>query len=238
MHEIVDARPAASKVQESIPEDANEKTIEWKKFLGPVAFTPFNLQKYFQWRCYWEYSNGIGSDLMVHQVDEICCIMDVTMPKSVVSSGGIYRWKDNRTTPDTWTAAMEFEDEGFQINYHARFNNTTDNNKQYGVLICGTDGAIEIDLHHKLYVKPEESWLRNKDVQPYESQFGKDIPDATDGAVRKHLENWVDCIKSRKTPNCDVETGFFAAAIAAMSITSYKEGKRVLWDKKKQEAYT
>lgn len=221
-----------------IPEDATAENIDWEAFLGPVSYTPFNLERYFHWRCYWEFSNGIGSDLMVHQMDALSLVMDVTMPKSVVSSGGIYRWKDGRTTPDTWSSVFEY-DEGFQINYHARFSNTTDNSKQYGIKVYGTDGTIEIDLHHKLYVIPEESWLRNKDVEPHESQFEDDIPAATNGAVIKHIENWVDCMHSRnKQTNCDARTGYYGSAIADMSVISYKLGKRVMWDKDKEEAFT
>ena len=106
----------------SIPEDASEDNINWDEFFYDAPKVPFDKERYFRWRSFWDYSNGIGSDLMVHQVDAICLVMGTAIPKTLVSSGGLYRWDDGRVTPDTWSCVMEFE-EGFQLNYSARFSN-------------------------------------------------------------------------------------------------------------------
>jgi len=224
-----------------IPEDADEETCDWEAFLGSAPKTDFNLQRYFQWRCYWDYSNGIGSDLMVHQIDAINSVMGTGMPKSIIASGGIYRWKDHRETPDVWSAILEYEEglEGFQVNYHARFTNTTDNSRQYGISMFGSDGAIEITLYHKMKLIPEDPGLRNiKDMEAQEWTYGDSSGQANDLGVRDHIENWYDCVKSRKETNCPVLTGFHGAAIAHMSIMSFKSGKKVSWDKNKMEATT
>lgn len=119
-----------------IPGDAGPDTINWDEFHYDAPRMDFDTQRYFQWRSFWEYSNGIGSDLMVHQIDAICLVMDVGSPKSVVASGGLYRWHDGRITPDTRSSIMEFE-EGFQINYNARFSNVyqPDDKVKYAAMI-------------------------------------------------------------------------------------------------------
>lgn len=106
-----------------IPGSASEDNILWEEFFYEATKEDFDLDRYFRWRGFWDYSNGIGSDLMVHQIDAICKVMGVDIPNSVVSSGGIYRWNDFRETPDTWACIMEFDK--FQCAYNASFNNIT-----------------------------------------------------------------------------------------------------------------
>ena len=214
-----------------IPEGADEKSINWKKFCDPTKEVPFDIKRYFQWRCYWEYSNGIGSDLMVHEVDAVNMVMGTGFPKTFVSSGDIYRWKDGRTTCDTWTTVLEYE-EGFQCVFNSSFSNSQgDDQNNYGCRICGTDGTLEIKTHQTLKVFPEPDSVRSKEVKPMEIQASTE---GVNGAVRAHLENFVDCMKSRKKPNCDVATGYVGASLSAIAVEAYKQGRRLTWDKKKE----
>ncbi len=223
-----------------IPEDADEDTINWKEFIGDTPYTPFDTGRYFQWRCYWEYSNGIGSDLMVHQMDVINKVMGTTMPKSVVSSGGVYRWKDGRSSCDTWSSVFEYE-EGFQANYRSHFNNKQ---QEFGIRIMGTDGIIEILMSAVLNVIPEEGDLcSNKNLKAKSIYYPDDNTSANFmtahfASVKDHLANWIDCIHSRKAPNCDVLTGFYGSALSSMAVQSYHEGKRLYWDKERELVYS
>ncbi|MBD3265059.1 hypothetical protein GF373_00185 [bacterium] len=220
-----------------IPESASEDTINWKEFYPPAPFHKFDKNRYFQWRCYWDYSNGIGSDLMVHQIDAINLVMGTTMPKSAVSSGKIYRWDDGRTTPDTWSTILEY-DEGFQVNYHSRFSNTKD---YYGIRICGTKATIEIDRHFIMKIIPEYGIVK-QDYKYYtfEPQQTHDRPvDAVNGAVQLHLENWIDCIKAnKKDTNCPTRVGYYGAAIARMAVEAYFKKQMLYWDKTREKVST
>ncbi|MEW6236761.1 MAG: Gfo/Idh/MocA family oxidoreductase [Candidatus Omnitrophota bacterium] len=223
--------------QYQIPDDASEDNIIWKEFIGPAPFAPFDLKRYFQWRCFWDYSNGIGSDLMVHQMDVINLVMSAVMPKSVVSSGDIYRWKDGRTSCDTWSSVFEY-DEGFQANYRSNFSTSL---QQYGIRICGTDGTIEILQSMAMTVTPEPENLRvNKNLEKKTYYFPEDNEKKDEmyghiSSVQAHIHNFLECIKSRKTPNCDVETGFYGSALSSMAVEAYHKGRRLVWDKQKQE---
>ena len=260
-----------------IPEDASPDVINWPEFLYESKKTAFDKQRYFQWRSFWDYSNGIGSDLMVHQIDAICMVMGVGVPKSIVSSGGLYRWKDGRMTPDTWGCLMEFE-EGFHINYNARFSNICrpneryviqaeidriedkDKKKQletalkvlrrgkvikdkiqdYGIKICGSKGLIEVFCHHDMNVWPEPKyiWGKGSKLKFQNYKYCNTQAEATDQAVRDHMQNWLESIVTRKTPNCTVRDGFDGACISNMGTMSFMSGKKVMFDPKKLEAKT
>ncbi len=258
-----------------IPEDASPDVINWPEFLYEAPKTDFDKQRYFQWRSFWDYSNGIGSDLMVHQIDAICMVMDVGTPKSVVSSGGLYRWKDGRITPDTWGCLLEFE-EGFQINYNARFSNICrpneglvieneinrlvkgankkkalealaflveagviqDKVQDYGIRIAGSKGLIEVFCHWDMNVWPEPNfiWGDESDLEFKNEKYCNSQEEAQDQAVRDHIQNYLECVVTRKTPNCTVQNGFDGAVISNMGTMSFMTGRKILFDKKTLEA--
>ena len=83
-----------------VPPDATPQTIDWQRFLGPAPKRAYDPKVFFRWRCWWEYSGGVATDLFVHMLSQMHEFMDVTGPKSVVSNGGIYRFDDGRTVPD------------------------------------------------------------------------------------------------------------------------------------------
>lgn len=258
-----------------IPEDAGPDTVKWDEFLYEAPNTIFDKQRYFQWRSFWDYSNGIGSDLMVHQIDAICMSMGVDVPKSLVSSGGLYRWTDGRVTPDTWSCVMEFE-EGFQVNYNARFSGINRTNEKYpieseikrlatgktqkdllaalellveegiledkiqdyGIRLCGSKGMIEVFCHWDMNVWPEIDtiWGDKNELEYKNFKYCDSQIEATDQAVRDHMQNWLECVASRKTPNCTVMNGFYGACISNMGTMSYMTGRKIVFDKQKLEA--
>ena len=54
----------------------------------------FSLERFFRWRCWWDYSTGLNGDLLTHEYDAINQILGLGIPGSVASSGGIYFFKD------------------------------------------------------------------------------------------------------------------------------------------------
>jgi predicted dehydrogenase len=215
--------------RKAIPPDANEGNIDWVEFLGTAPYVPFSLQRIFHWRCYWDYSNGIGSDLMVHQIDAAIMVMGATMPRTVVSSGDIYRWNDGRTTCDTWSSILEYPT--FQLTYSSMFSNMY---VDCGEMFFGTEGTLWIDGNNaargmKIIAEPEK--IRSKDVEETTIEMEGD---ADTKAVSAHMRNWVECMRSRKKPNCDVDDGFYGGVTASMAVMSYFEGRRVGWDPERQ----
>lgn len=215
-----------------IPADANEKNINWPVFLGKAPKVPFDLNRYFQWRCYWDYSNGPAGDLMVHQLDAINIVMGGQMPKSAMGLGDIYRFHElGRTTPDTWSSILEFPGgnpwapDGYLVQYSCVFSNQAD---QYGEIFYGTDGTIDMnDRVLRLIPEPEGVAMKKVEAKEFQTQ----IPDHG----KAHLENFFDCCRTRKQPNCDEYQGHYAASAAHMAVLCHFSGERTLWDDKKQK---
>lgn len=211
-----------------IPEGASEKNINWKEFLDPAQERPFSLPRYFQWRCYWDYSNGIASDLMVHQLDATLLVTGAKMPRSVVAMGNSYRWgkqlDPERETPDTWNAVLEYPD--FHLNYSSCFSNE---HYMYGEQIMGTDGSVEFEQDRVLRVFPESENVRSKDFEVPEIEVMSEK-----GGYREHFANFFECCRTRKQPNCSEVDGFHGAAAAHMCVAAFQQSKRLHWDEEKQ----
>ncbi|MCX6599879.1 MAG: Gfo/Idh/MocA family oxidoreductase [Acidobacteria bacterium] len=100
-----------------VPPDASPTTIDWARFIGPAPKRAFDPKVFFRWRCWWEYSGGVATDLFVHLLTLTHGVMPVKAPKSVVSLGGLYRWKDGRTVPDVMNSIFEYEP-GFVVDMY------------------------------------------------------------------------------------------------------------------------
>jgi len=111
--------------------------------LGPAPKRPFNLERFFRWRCYEDYSGGIATDLFVHLCTTIHFLMDAQAPASVVALGQLYRWKESRDAGiyDTLNAVLEYP-EGFVVNLSSTFNNQTTAEGSFQFL--GTEGTLTL----------------------------------------------------------------------------------------------
>ena len=244
-----------------IPKDASPETVDWQKFLGPAPKHPFSLERFFRWRCYWDYSGGIATDLFVHLVTTIHYIMDAKMPETVMASGQLYRWKDSRDVPDTVNAIMVYP-EGFTVNLSSTFNNQS--SSESGFEILGTKGAIAF-RGGSLVFTPEnvyednrwvvESWKEDLARAYYDDPEvqAKETPDTWDPQMRAmseryqewgrnatyvHLAHFFDSVRSRKPPVEDALMGHRAASCAHLINESLKREEPVKWDFDKETMST
>jgi len=209
----------------TIPDGVTEADVNWKEFLGNAPEVPWDPRRYFQWRCYWDYSNGIGGDLMVHQVDAVHMVLGLTMPEAAFGTGAIYRWNEGgRTTTDTWNAVLEYP-EGLAINYCSTFSND-----HYGHCeqFLGKDATLELNNETELRIYAENEGNRTQPVEEIEvrARGDKDY---------LHLENFFECCRTREKPNCTEVDGCYSAAAADMTVQAHFSGKKMRWDAARQE---
>lgn len=241
-----------------IPAQASEKNIDWKQFIGPAPWHEFSLERFFRWRCWWDYSTGLSGDLFTHEYDAMNQILNLGIPSSAMSSGGIYYFKDGRTVPDVLTMAFEYEKRDLTLLYSA----TQASDRGRGRTIMGHDASMKVGNTLEINVDRNSTKYREKInnglIDPNKPIFtytpGKDKVDAVTSATEKyfagrgllytyqngkqvdtthlHLREWLACIRldNGTLPSCNIDRAFEEGITAHMGTISYKEGRKVYWD--------
>jgi len=145
--------------QYPIHKDASPQTIDWKQFIGNAPMVPFNKEHFFRWRKWWSYGSGLSGDLLSHDYDRINCVLNMGIPDSVMSSGGIYTHRDGRNVPDVMQVSMDYDDppnapvhdsgdrQGMTVLYSA----TLGNEYTRPTLLMGHDGTMELDNRLRIF---------------------------------------------------------------------------------------
>jgi len=177
----------------------NEQTIDWEKFEEPCETKhPFSPERFFRWRCWWDYGTGLSGDLLTHEYDAINQIIGMGIPETVIASGGVYFYKEKdhyvheiREVPDVWNAVFEYPDRDFTMLYSA----TLANNRERGKVIMGHDASMEIGHNLSIYACAEStrykeqiaSGLINPDNPIYSYIPGRKDVDAVASATEQYF---------------------------------------------------
>jgi len=122
-----------------IPPDASEQTIDWNEFLVGAPKRPFDPARFFRWRCFSDYGEGLAGDLFVHLLSGIYFISGINeAPKRAQSSGGLFRWKDGRDFPDVIETLYDYPK--FRVLLRCNLNNAGGE----PIKFHGTKGTMEI----------------------------------------------------------------------------------------------
>jgi predicted dehydrogenase len=105
-----------------IPPDASESTIDWNTFLWTAPKRPFDTVRFFRWRCFTDYGEGLAGDLFVHLISGIHYITGTnTAAQRAQSSGGLYHFKDGRDFPDLIETLYDYPN--FKVTLRCNLNN-------------------------------------------------------------------------------------------------------------------
>jgi len=224
--------------QDAGPDGKDENYIDWKMWLGKAPKRPFDADRFFRFRKYWDYSGGIATDLFFHVVAPLnICWSEPQFPSKVSASGGIYVFKDEREVPDTFHLMAEFP-QGHSL----VLSSTMANSRHIPGLIRGHQGTI-IMVDHGMFegrtdhitLLPEHKLIDDA----YKAKFGDDmetkIPVEQKSDIVAHITNFLDCMRTREKPTLDVDTGFHAQVTISMAVQSYREGRVLYWDDKNQK---
>jgi predicted dehydrogenase len=223
--------------KEAGPDKSGENYIDWKMWLGSAPKRPYDADRFFRFRKYWDYSGGIATDLFFHVVAPLnICWPEPQFPKRVSAMGGIWQFKDEREVPDTFNLIADFPQEHSLI-----LSSSMANSRHIPGLIRGHKGTI-VMVDHGMFegrtdhitLLPERRVIGKDDE--YKAKFGdaeKSIAVDQKDAMDAHVRNFLECIRSRQQPTLSVETALRAQVTISMAVQSYREGGRALyWDEK------
>ena len=100
-----------------MPKDASVETIDWNRFIANAPKRSFDAERFFTWRCYWDYGTGIAGDLLTHLWDGVNMVMGMGIPESAVTQGGTYFWKGDREVPDMWHVLFDYPKQQLAVSF-------------------------------------------------------------------------------------------------------------------------
>ncbi|MGC3957490.1 MAG: Gfo/Idh/MocA family oxidoreductase [Verrucomicrobiota bacterium] len=204
--------------------DVKKEDVDWKEVLMDLPDRPFDPILYSGWYGYRGFTDGPIPGLGSHFIDLVHYITGATFPTSAVAMGGVYTWKDEHkfTCPDHCEAIWEYP-EGFMVHYSTNFGNGSGNTFK----AFGDQGVLDM-LPWTAPTYTAEGGSKNRgvirgknDVKPIET------PD--------HFLDFLQCLRSRKTPNAPIDAGYQHAVAALMAVKAMDTGKRQVFDREKQE---
>jgi predicted dehydrogenase len=234
-----------------IPPDASEQTIDWNAFLGDAPKRPFDPVRFFRWRCFADYGEGLAGDLFVHLLSGIFFISGINeAPQRAQSNGGLFRWKDGREFPDLIETLYDFPK--FRVVLRCNLNNAGGE----PIKFHGTKGTMEINGQTLVFTpqddspKPEEystkGWparLRKQylaewaaehplpsplDYTPVEAETFTAPPGYSD--VSAHEANFFEAVRTRKSPIENEVFGNHAAIGCHLANYAYFKNTIATWD--------
>ncbi|MGB7763332.1 MAG: Gfo/Idh/MocA family oxidoreductase [Bryobacteraceae bacterium] len=200
-------RKAPASLQ-TMPQD-----LDWAHYLGRLKWRDWDPQQYWNWRAYLDFGGGQVTDLFTHWIDVVHMFLGSDLPASAVAAGGVYNYKDGRTAPDTINVLLE---------YPAQFTATFEATLAPGIFgagveIAGTQGRLFIDRQHY------EFRAAGRSAAPV-------VVQAAGSMDMDHVQNFLECVKSRKLPNGDVLAGHRSAQASHLGNIAYMQKRRIDFD--------
>jgi len=204
--------------------DVKPEDVDWKEFLSDRPMRPFNSDLYSGWYGYADFSHGPISGFGSHFIDMVHYITGAKFPESCVCLGGIFTWKDEHqfTLPDCVQATWLYP-EGFMV--------SSSNNLGHGMgsvrAFYGDKGMLNVSNWNTPVYSDKGSPRRDGSIKGANPVTPVERPD--------HFLDWLQCIRSGKTPHAPIEAGYQHAVAVLMAAESYKTGRKVVYDSIKRK---
>jgi len=232
-----------------IPPDASEKTIDWNTWLDGAPKRSFDPVRFFRWRCFKDYGEGLAGDLFVHLISGINFITGAdTIAKRALSTGGLFRWKDGREFPDVIETLYDYPK--FPVYLRCNLNN----DQGEFIAFYGTKGTAIIrgsnltftpqdtrpqPESYSIYGWPEK--MRNEYLANFAKEYPESLvapnlqseqfaPPAGYSDLVDHETNFFNAVRSRKKVVENEEFGNHAALGCHLANYSYFKNTPAVWD--------
>ncbi len=204
-----------------IDKDASPKNIDWTRWLGHAPKVPWNPDRFFNFRKYWDYSGGIVTDLLYHSLTELSTALGREFPWRVVSTGGIWLQKDGREIPDTVMVSVDYP---------------TEHSVNMPICMANEQGVPKMIRGHTGTIHFGDGHIRIVGDGPFRDEFkakhGQDEMRVNSQPREDHMSNFLRCVRSRDASqlHLPVEDGYRIMTAIYMAVLSYRLNKMLFFD--------
>ncbi len=213
--------------------------LDWAGWLGPAPKKPYSPGRQRGWRAFYDYGGGILTDWGVHLTDVAHWYMnsDTKGPLETFTSAQWIRVQppDVEQLPDSLSVVWKYD------RFVMSFDNAPSDFSAYGNYYHGTNGVLMVN-RMGYYVRPTAGLSlpgRAAAKPPFEAKeysnpegISEDPNSAFASATVLHARNFLDCVKSRQKPACDMETGFYSTLPCLVALMSIRQARALAWDGK------
>lgn len=193
----------------------------WDTFLHNKKDRPFDGDQHTAWYGYTDFSLGAITTMMCHYIDLVHYITDAKFPRSAIAMNGTYAFEDQRTQPDSVHTLLDYP-EGFMVSFGACYGNGAGNYTRFQ----GTKGLLDATNWREPIISGEGA----SDENPIAKK--EQVPDAD---IPQHMENWLQCLRTRNKPNADIEAGYQHAIATLLSYESIVQKRRMAYKHETRE---
>lgn len=215
------------------PDEQVPAGVDDEMWLGPAPARPFNQNRFhFNFRWFWDYAGGLMTDWGVHLIDIALWGTGAKYPNRIMSIGGKFADPGSAMeTPDTQQAIYEYDD--FTMTWeHAVGIGLGPFQRGHGVAFVGNNGTLVVDREGwELFPESESTRNGPPRYRMAARPPRRARPDAR--GLDQHTANFIDCMRTRSTPNCDVTKGSLAAVNAHLGNIALRTGDTLDWDGEK-----
>jgi predicted dehydrogenase len=223
-------------------DDVRPEDVDWEQYLMGLPKEPFSAVRFRRWHFFKDFTLGTPSLLGSHLIDVALWFMDDPLPSSAVAHGGVYVWKDGREHADTLDCILECP-KGFIVNYSSRLSNK---HAVPEAIFYGTKGTFDTeswtargegggaDALKEPVTVPKPAARSNSSPSAVPAADGQTAEPQNDPRIggEGHVRNWIECVRSRATPNAPVEVGFSHSLAGILCFKALESGRRQIYDPK------
>ena len=207
-----------------VPDEPVPAGVDFNMWLGPAPQRSFNPSRFHgSWRMFWDYGGGLMTDWGVHLIDMALWARDITDPPlAAVATGGNFAYPDHaHETFDTMSVSWQMNDYSLSWEHDAGTQNGP-YHRLYGLAFTGNDATLVADRSGwELFPELGDTGYKVPAIPPQNT--GKENHE-------EHVQNFLDCLRTRKETNCPVENGRLVATYAHMGNIALRTKTRLVWN--------
>jgi predicted dehydrogenase len=187
--------------------------VDYGLWLGPAPERPFNPNRFhYNWHWFWDYGTGEIGNNGIHCLDMVRFLLDLDAPERITAGGGKYFYDDDQQTPDTMLVTFDFPSKTSVLWEHRLWSKTSFEGEHFGIVLYGEKGTMVLGA---------KGWTVKDGVEGSDKASDEQGP---------HLRNFLDCVRTGKRPNADVEEGHKSTRLCHLGNIAYRVGRVIHFD--------